>query len=188
MHYMTAGLLPAEKLKETMHPKKDILTPAWYVLHTKSRFENVVDEGLRKKAIDVFLPKVTVQSRRKDRKKMIRVPLFPGYVFVQSDLNPNQHLDILKTVGAVRLIGDHQGPISVLDQTIESLKIMTNTRDIRGNFHLIRQPDSGHFSESRVRFFGSCCINSRAHSSPLGTPGKRRALCLVDGLLSTSFY
>ena len=112
---------------ETMVHAKDILMPAWYVLHTKSRFENVVDEGLRKKAINVFLPKVTVQSRRKDRKKMIRVPLFPGYVFVQSDLNPNQHLDILKTVGAVRLIGDHQGPISVMEETIESLKIMTNT-------------------------------------------------------------
>ena len=124
---MRDGPLPAEETIEIMHLKRDILTPAWYVLHTKSRFENVVDEGLRKKAINAFLPRVTVQSRRKDRKKMIRVPLFPGYVFVQSDLNPNQHLEILKTVGAVRLIGDHQGPISVFDQTIESLKIMTNT-------------------------------------------------------------
>ena len=58
---------------------------------------------------------------------MIKVPLFPGYVFVRSDLHPNRHLDILKTVGAVRLIGDHQGPISVADQTIESLQIMVNT-------------------------------------------------------------
>ena len=110
-----------------MAEKSQLLIPAWYVLHTKSRFENVVNDGLRKKSIDVFLPKVTVQSKRKDRKKMIRVPLFPGYIFVRSDLHPNRHLDILKTVGAVRLIGDHQGPISVADQTIESLQIMVNT-------------------------------------------------------------
>ena len=70
---------------------------------------------------------MTVQSKRKDRKKMIKVPLFPGYVFVRSDLHPHHHLDILKTVGAVRLIGDHQGPISVADQTIESLQIIVNT-------------------------------------------------------------
>ena len=100
------------------------LTPAWYVLHTKSRFENVVNEGLFKKSIDVFLPKITVASRRKDRKKMIRVPLFPGYVFVRSDLSPTHHLEIVKTVGAVKLVGNNQGPVPVPDETVGSLKIM----------------------------------------------------------------
>lgn len=100
------------------------LIPSWYVLHTKSRFENVVHDGLFKKSMDVFLPKITVKSKRKDRKKMIRVPLFPGYVFVKSDLNPNHHLEIVKTVGAVKLVGNNQGAISVPDDTIESLKIM----------------------------------------------------------------
>lgn len=102
----------------------DTLIPAWYVLHTKSRFENVVHEGLHKKSIDVFLPKITVPSRRKDRKKMIRVPLFPGYIFVKSNLHPNHHLDIVKTVGAVKLVGDQQGPISVSEETLQSLRIM----------------------------------------------------------------
>lgn len=104
--------------------KSDKLIPAWYVLHTKSRFESVVHEGLAKKTIEVFLPRITVQSKRKDRKKMIRVPLFPGYIFVRSDLHPNHHLDIVKTVGAVKLIGDKIAPISVPDETIESLRIM----------------------------------------------------------------
>lgn len=102
----------------------DTLTPAWYVLHTRSRFENVVNEGLQKKTIEVFLPRITVSSRRKDRKKMIRVPLFPGYLFVKSDLHPTHHLDILKTVGAVKLVGDNQGPISVPEETVASLRIM----------------------------------------------------------------
>lgn len=102
----------------------DKLIPAWYVLHTKSRFEQVVNEGLLKKSHDVFLPMITVASRRKDRKKMIRVPLFPGYIFVKSDLHPHHHLDIVKTVGAVKLVGDKQGPISVPDETIQSLHIM----------------------------------------------------------------
>jgi len=96
----------------------------WYVLHTKSRFENVVNEGLGKKSIEVFLPKVTVRSKRRDRKAMIRVPLFPGYLFVKTDLAPQSHLEIVKTAGAVRLIGSHQGPVPVPDETISSLKIM----------------------------------------------------------------
>ena len=48
---------------------------SWYVLHTKSRFENVVYDGLGKKKIEVFLPKVRVKSKRRDRRLMIHVPL-----------------------------------------------------------------------------------------------------------------
>lgn len=105
----------------------DKLTNAWYALHTKSRFENVVNEGLAKKTLDVFLPKITVKSRRRDRHKMIRVPLFPGYVFVRTDLNPYEHIEILKTTGAVRLIGSTGRPVPIADATIDSLKIMVST-------------------------------------------------------------
>jgi transcription elongation factor/antiterminator RfaH len=105
----------------------DRLIPSWYVLHTKSRFENVVHDGLGSKSIEVFLPKITVPSKRKDRKKMIRIPLFPGYVFVKSDLAPNHHLDIVKTVGAVKLVGNNLGPIPVPAETIASLRIMVAT-------------------------------------------------------------
>ena len=101
---------------------------AWYVLHTKSRFENVVNESLTSKAVLAFLPKITVPSKRKDRKKMIQVPLFPGYVFVKSDLHPNHHLEIVKTAGAVKLVGNNSGPISVPDEAIESIKIMVASR------------------------------------------------------------
>jgi transcriptional antiterminator NusG len=110
---------------EQMEDKR--LARLWYVLHTKSRFENVVNEGLGKKSIEVFLPKVTVRSKRRDRKAMIRVPLFPGYLFVKTDLAPYSHLEIVKTAGAVRLIGSNQGPIPVPDETIASLKIMVAT-------------------------------------------------------------
>ena len=105
-----------------MNDKK--LVPLWYVLHTKSRFENVVHEGLYKKSIEVFLPKIKVRSKRRDRKLMIQVPLFPGYVFVRTNLHPDNHLNIVKTAGAVRLIGSRQGPVPVPEETIESLRIM----------------------------------------------------------------
>jgi transcription elongation factor/antiterminator RfaH len=97
---------------------------SWYVLHTKSRFENVVYDGLYKKSVEVFLPKIKVRSKRRDRRLMINVPLFPGYVFVKTDLNPHRHLEIVKTVGAVRLIGTKDGPVPVPSVNIESLKIM----------------------------------------------------------------
>ena len=96
----------------------------WYVLHTKSRFENVVNDGLINKSVEAFLPKVQVRSKRRDRKAMITVPLFPGYLFVKTDLSPHNHLEIVKTTGAVRLIGTNDGPVTVPRTAIESLKIM----------------------------------------------------------------
>lgn len=99
----------------------------WYALLTKSKFENVVHNAIQKKSIDVFLPKIKVPSKRKDRKLMIDIPLFPGYVFVQTTLEAEEHLRILKTVGAVRLLGYNDGPVPVPSDQIESLKIITNT-------------------------------------------------------------
>jgi transcription elongation factor/antiterminator RfaH len=100
------------------------LSRLWYVLHTKSRFENVVYEGLLKKSMEVFLPKIKVKSKRRDRKLLIQVPLFPGYLFVRTDLHPYEHVEIVKTTGAVRLVGNKGGPIPVPQDAIESLKIM----------------------------------------------------------------
>lgn len=100
------------------------LLKQWYVLHTRSRHESVVSEGLSKKSMDVFLPKIKVRSTRRDRKAMIHIPLFPGYVFINTDLHPHTHLEIVKTAGVVRLIGTHQGPVPVPGDTIASLKIM----------------------------------------------------------------
>ena len=99
----------------------------WYVLHTKSRHEKVVNDGLLRKSMEVYLPNVTVRSKRRDRKVTIKTPLFPGYLFVKTDLHPQTHLEIVKTAGAVRLIGNKKGPLPVADETIESLKIMVTS-------------------------------------------------------------
>jgi transcription antitermination factor NusG len=66
-------------------------------------------------------------SRRKDRRKKILVPLLPGYVFVHTDLSPTEYLDILKTVGVVRMVGFEGKPIPASEEEISSLKILDGT-------------------------------------------------------------
>jgi len=117
-----------------------ILKPAWYVLHVKSRFENVVNEGLIKKSFEAFLPKIRVRSKRRDRRKMIHVPLFPGYLFVRTKLDPHLHLEIVKTVGSVRLVGNRTGPpVSVPDDVVGSLRIMVAAEEAVTTGHLYRK-------------------------------------------------
>ena len=113
----------------------------WYVLHTKSRHEKVVNDLLLKKSVEAYLPIVTVPSKRRDRKAMIRVPLFPGYLFVKTDLHPNSHLEVVKTVGAVRLIGNQLRPIPVPDKAIESLQIMVDSNNPVTTGHRLEHGD-----------------------------------------------
>lgn len=167
---------------------------SWYVLHTKSRFENVVNEGLVKKSMEVFLPKVQVRSRRRDRKMMIRVPLFPGYLFVKSNLNPTEHLEIVKTVGVVRLIGNKEGPISVPTETIDSLKIMvkgdnavtTGTRFRKGDrVIVVHGPFTGVIGTfGRYRGKGRVIVNIEALGQYAGVDVSEEDIEILPEILS----
>ena len=156
----------------------DIAKQEWYVIHTRSRFENVVSDGLLKKSFDVFLPKVKVPSKRRDRKLMIWVPVFPGYLFVKTDLSAHKHLDIVKTIGAVRLVGTQNGPVSVPDEAIASLKIMvsndspiiTGKRLVRGDrVMVVKGPFNGVIGTfSNYRGKGRVVINVDALGQTAG--------------------
>jgi transcriptional antiterminator NusG len=109
----------------------------WYAIHSKSRHEDVVLNGLKKKFIEAFLPKMQVMSRRKDRKKTILVPILPGYVFVRSDLNLHQYWDIIKTYGVVRILGIQGKPVPVKDEEIASLQTLHGTdRTVRNQAYM----------------------------------------------------
>lgn len=99
----------------------------WYAVHTRSRFEQKVHDGIFGKSIEVFLPKIQVMSRRKDRRKKILVPLIPGYVFVRTGLDPEEYLSILKTAGVVQLVGFKGKPVPANEEEIKSLMILNGT-------------------------------------------------------------
>ena len=99
----------------------------WYAIHTRSHFEQKVYDGLRGKSIETFLPRIQVMSRRKDRRKKLLVPLLPGYVFVRTDLNADEHLKILKTPGLVRIIGFKGKPVPANEEEVSSLMVLDGT-------------------------------------------------------------
>ena len=114
-------------------------TPKWYALHTRSRFEQKVYDGISGKSLEVFLPRVQVMSRRKDRRKKILVPLLPGYVFVHFDMNPETYWDIVKTTGVVRMIGFEGKPVAAREEEIASLMILDGTdRTVQNRAYMSR--------------------------------------------------
>jgi transcription termination/antitermination protein NusG len=99
----------------------------WYAVHTRSRFEQKVYGGISGKSIEVFLPRMQVMSRRKDRHKKIYVPLIPGYVFVRFDMEPETYWDIVKTTGVVRMVSFRGEPVPAGDEEVASLMILDGT-------------------------------------------------------------
>src|SRR5688500_9485049 len=55
----------------------------WYVVYTRPRWEKKVAETLSKKGIENYCPLNKVERQWSDRKKVIKDPLFKGYVFVK---------------------------------------------------------------------------------------------------------
>jgi transcription termination/antitermination protein NusG len=103
----------------------------WYAIHTKSRHEDKVYEGLVNKSLHAFLPKIEIWSKRVDRRKKIFVPMFPGYLFVELLYLDNQaKLDVLKTYGVVRILGKPKGhePIPVPDEKIDAISRLIQSK------------------------------------------------------------
>jgi transcription antitermination factor NusG len=100
----------------------------WYAIYTRSRHEEKVSEALQKKEFEIFLPKTEVWSKRKDRHKKILRPMFPGYLFIHTKLDNYTHLEILKTKGIVRILGNNGIPVPVSEEEILSLKILIESK------------------------------------------------------------
>ena len=96
----------------------------WFAIYTRSRHEQVVYNQLLAKGEDVFLPTMRIWSRRTDRRLRIEVPMFPGYLFVHTSLDPARQLSVLRTVGVVNLVSFKGRPASVNPEEINSLKII----------------------------------------------------------------
>src|SRR5207302_11220041 len=72
------------------HPA--VAEPHWFVLWTRSHCEQLVYEQLATKGLHPFLPTIEVWSRRASLRRRIRIPMFPGYLFLHDALD--KHIDV----------------------------------------------------------------------------------------------
>ena len=98
----------------------------WYAVYTVVRHEKTAASALKKKQIETFLPLREVISQWKDRKKRVSLPLFPGYLFVNTTLD--YRLNILTTPGIVRILGTSGTPAPIPDDQIESIRKLLDSK------------------------------------------------------------
>jgi transcription antitermination factor NusG len=93
----------------------------WYAISTYSRHEKTVKAYLDTKAIEAFLPTVTVQSRWKDRNVELTLPAFPGYVFVRISMQECGR--VLSTPGVARILSFNRAPAPIHHMEIDALRL-----------------------------------------------------------------
>jgi transcription antitermination factor NusG len=98
------------------------LCPAahWYAISVRSRYEKLVAQHLEQRGVNCFLPVYRSVRRWKDRRKILDMALFPGYVFVNMD--GRDRLDVLTAPGVLRFVTFQGQLTAVPDGEIRALQ------------------------------------------------------------------
>lgn len=111
--------------------------PGCYAVKVRSRMEGVISGALKQKGFDVLLPTYTDRRRYSDRVKSVSRALFPGYVFVRTEMR--ELLPLITTEGVSYIVKSGNAPHPLPQQevaAIESLCRMTAACSPCENFHV----------------------------------------------------
>ena len=107
--------------------------PLWCAVYTRHQHEKTVGEMLEAKGFEVFLPLYESVRKWKDRRKLLSLPLFPGYVFVRGA--HERRLPILATPGVHMIISRGERVSTIPEEEIEAVR-----RTIEGKFRVEPHP------------------------------------------------
>ena len=86
----------------------------WYAVQTQPNRENLAVTHLERQGFDVWLPRIERIIRHARQAKRVRRPLFPGYLFINLDLETARWRTINGTVGVKNIVKCGHTP-SVVD-------------------------------------------------------------------------
>jgi transcription antitermination factor NusG len=99
--------------------------PAWFAIQTWPRYEKKVAAELEKKEVKAFLPLLKNKHQWSDRTRVVELPLFPGYVFVNIQQTLDARVPVLRTNGVTSFVGVRGGS-PVPESEIESVRTLLN--------------------------------------------------------------
>jgi transcription antitermination factor NusG len=96
----------------------------WYAVRTRSRHEKMVATQLVNQNVTTFLPLITQVHRWSDRKKILQVPLFPGYTFVRVVPSADQYVRVLRVNGVSSFVGFRGQGTPIPDKQIDDIRML----------------------------------------------------------------
>ena len=95
---------------------------SWYALQTRPRHEKKVVTELEGKGITTYLPLLAKVHHWSDRRKVVHLPLFSCYVFINALLTPAVRLSTLSIWGALGFVGPQRQALPIPDSDIEHIR------------------------------------------------------------------
>ncbi len=96
----------------------------WYAIHTRSNYEKRISSLFTETGIENYLPSFREVHQWKDRRKVVDVPVFPGYLFLRFGDSSKARLAIARTEGVVRILGPGDKIEAIPDRQIEDLRLL----------------------------------------------------------------
>ncbi len=100
--------------------KNDSESPRWYAVYTWARHEKIVSRHFEDREIPHFLPLYSAVHHWNGRAANVSLPLFPGYVFVQTLWQRRNRA--LEVPGVVHYVGAAKSPSEIPEEDIEMLR------------------------------------------------------------------
>lgn len=107
----------------------------WYVAYVRSRSEKKVAERLEKNGITCYLPLIKSARQWSDRKKIVSIPMFSGYIFVHC--LEEQLTNVRMVSGVANFIYREGKPARMPESDISTIKSLLNAE-----FYTEVHPDS----------------------------------------------
>ncbi len=98
----------------------------WYVLYVRSKHENKVNTLLQENGFESFLPLIKTVREWSDRKKVLFLPLFPSYIFVNLKTQ-KEFSRALSINGACSYIKFGKEYAKVSEEEINKIRILNST-------------------------------------------------------------
>lgn len=94
----------------------------WYVIQCKPREEPRALENLERQGFSCYLPTLTIEKLRHGRKRDVREPLFPAYLFINLNEVSDNWQPIRSTRGVLQIVRFDDYPVPVRDEIIERIR------------------------------------------------------------------
>jgi len=100
------------------------LTPHWYAVYTKPRWEKKVHSLLTEKKIESYCPLNKVRKKWSDRMKTVEEPLFKSYVFAR--VSEEEQTQVRMTAGVMNFVYWQGKPAIIRAKEIETIRKFLN--------------------------------------------------------------
>ena len=125
-----------------MEDNKDLEEPKWYVLHTFSGYENMVQDNLYKVVetnnlqndiLEVQIPMEDTIEEKNGKRKVVQRKMFPTYVLVKMRYRDSLWHTIVNTRGVTGFCGPAGRPLPLTQDEIRRMRLEKVNVDIKVN-------------------------------------------------------